>query len=161
MHIAINLVNNQLDTQLFFLYVSVLYMFRETSCSSSGESIASIRHLVYVNLCRWPSSMQVGRPFRPAYQTVTYTEWHIPDVVFMQLILLMMSTGLLETCRELKRIEKRAVRQVSYLQEPTSLLPCSQEDATGVMNPDHTSLFHSFQFDFNLNLPHNLRLQGG
>jgi len=79
----------------------------------------------------------------------------------MQLILLMMSTGLLETCRELKRIEKRAVRQVSYLQEPTSLLPCSQEDATGVMNPDHTSLFHSFQFDFNLNLPHNLRLQGG
>jgi hypothetical protein len=43
---------------------------------------------------------------------------------------------------------------------PTGLLPCSQEDATGVMNPDHMCLSHSFQFDFNLILPHNLRLQG-
>ena len=32
----------------------------------------------------------------------TYTEWHIPDVVLIQLILLMMSTRLLETCREMK-----------------------------------------------------------
>jgi hypothetical protein len=41
-------------------------------------------------------------PSRPAYRTVTYTEWHIPDVVLMQLTLLMMSTRLLETCRESK-----------------------------------------------------------
>jgi len=34
----------------------------------------------------------------PAYQTATYTEWYIPDDVLIQLILLMMSTGLLETC---------------------------------------------------------------
>jgi len=38
----------------------------------------------------------------PAYQAVTYTEWYIPDDVLIQLILLMMSTGLLETCREVK-----------------------------------------------------------
>ena len=45
--------------------------------------------------------------FRPAHETVTDTEWHIPEVVLIQLILLMMSTGLLETCRELnKYIEK-------------------------------------------------------
>jgi hypothetical protein len=41
---------------------------------------------------RWP----------PTHQTATYTEWHIPDVVLIQLILLMMSTSLLETCRGLK-----------------------------------------------------------
>jgi hypothetical protein len=40
--------------------------------------------------------------FWPAYQTVTYTECYIPDDVLIQLILLMMSTVLLETCREVK-----------------------------------------------------------
>jgi len=34
-------------------------MFRAPLCSSSGESIVLIRHLVYVTLCRWPSSVQV------------------------------------------------------------------------------------------------------
>ena len=59
-HLGIFIVNNQLDTQLFFSYmfISVLYMFRAAMCSSSGESIVSIRHLVYVTLCRWPTSMQ-------------------------------------------------------------------------------------------------------
>jgi len=37
-------------------------------------------------------------PSKPAYQTVTYIEWHIPDIVLIQLSLLMMSTWLLETC---------------------------------------------------------------
>jgi len=40
----------------------------------------------------------VNVPPKPAYQMVTYTEWHIPDVVLIQLILLMMSTSVLETC---------------------------------------------------------------
>jgi len=45
-------VNNQLDTQFFFLYlfIPILYIFRPTKCSSSGESIVSIRPLVYVTL---------------------------------------------------------------------------------------------------------------
>jgi len=56
-------VNDQLEAQLFFLYliIPILYMFRATKCTSSEES-----------------------------------------VVFIQLILLMMSTWLLETCRELE-----------------------------------------------------------
>jgi len=51
-----SLVNDQLDAQFLsmYLFISVLYMFRATSCSSSGESIVSIQPLVYVTLCRWP-----------------------------------------------------------------------------------------------------------
>ena len=46
--------NKQLDAQFFLLYlfIPILYMFRATKCSSSGESIVSIRPLVYVTLCR-------------------------------------------------------------------------------------------------------------
>ena len=32
-------------TILFYVFISILYMFRATSCSSSGESIVSIQHL--------------------------------------------------------------------------------------------------------------------
>jgi hypothetical protein len=35
-----------------YMFISVLYMFRATSCSSSGESIVSVQLLVYVTLCR-------------------------------------------------------------------------------------------------------------
>ena len=47
-------VNNQLDAQFFFLYLftPILYIFRVTKCSPSGESIVSIRPLVYVTRCR-------------------------------------------------------------------------------------------------------------
>jgi len=85
-------VNNQFDAQFFFLYlfIPIIYMFRATKCSSSGESIVSVRPLVYVTLCRWPCGMH------------TYIEWHIPEVVLIQLTLMMMSTWLLETCRELE-----------------------------------------------------------
>ena len=43
-------VNNQLDTQFIFLYlfIPILYVFRGTKCSSSGESIPSLQTLVYV-----------------------------------------------------------------------------------------------------------------
>jgi hypothetical protein len=38
------LVNKQLDAlfQCIYLFISLLYMFRATQCSSSGESIVSI-----------------------------------------------------------------------------------------------------------------------
>ena len=84
------------------VFISILYMFWAAKCSSSGDSIISIRHLIYVTLCRWTSGVQVWISSKPAHQTVTYTEWHMPEVVLIQLILLMMSTLLLETCRELK-----------------------------------------------------------
>jgi len=35
---------------------------------------------------------------RFGYQTVTYIQWHIPDILLIQLNLLMMSTWMLETC---------------------------------------------------------------
>jgi len=41
-------------------------------------------------------------PSKPAYHMVTYIERHIPEVVLIQLTLLMTSTWLLETCRELE-----------------------------------------------------------
>jgi hypothetical protein len=46
---------------LSYVFISVLYMFRATSCSSSGDSTVSIQHLVYVNLYRWPFCVQVGK----------------------------------------------------------------------------------------------------
>jgi len=46
------------------MFISILYMLRATVCSSSGESIVSIWHLVYVTLCRWPSGMQVWMELR-------------------------------------------------------------------------------------------------
>jgi hypothetical protein len=36
----------------------------------------------------------------PAHKTVIYTEWHMPDVVLIQLIHLMMGKWLPETCKE-------------------------------------------------------------
>jgi len=46
-------VNSQLDAQFFtvYLFIQILYMFRATKCSSSEESIVSIRPLLYVTLC--------------------------------------------------------------------------------------------------------------
>ena len=53
-HLTTVLGNNQLDAQFFVLYlfIPVLNMFRAIKCSSSGESIVSIRPLVYVTRCR-------------------------------------------------------------------------------------------------------------
>jgi hypothetical protein len=51
------LANNQLDA--LFQLISLLWMFRATQCSSSGELIVSIHHLVYIALCRWLRGMPV------------------------------------------------------------------------------------------------------
>jgi len=47
-------------TMLFYIFNSILYMFRATLCSSSGDSIVSIQSVVYVTQCRWPFRVQVG-----------------------------------------------------------------------------------------------------
>ena len=54
-------------TIIFYIFISIPYMSRATSCSSSGESIVSIQHLVYVTLCRWP--------FRDIYQMLYWYNW--------------------------------------------------------------------------------------
>ena len=44
-HLSITLVNDQFDAQFFFIFnafLTVLYMFRATSCSSSGGQIVLI-----------------------------------------------------------------------------------------------------------------------
>jgi hypothetical protein len=47
-------------TVLFsYMFIPSFYMFRAFMCSSSGELIVSIRHPVYVTVCRWPCVMQV------------------------------------------------------------------------------------------------------
>ena len=46
-------------THFLNVFISLLYMFWATQCSSSGESIVSIHHLVCITPCRWPSGMQV------------------------------------------------------------------------------------------------------
>jgi hypothetical protein len=71
---------------LFYVFISILYMFRETSCSSSGESIVSIQYLVYVTLCRWPLRVQVGKSLtdlhtkRSPTQSDTYTRGCIDTI---------------------------------------------------------------------------------
>ena len=48
-------------TILFYVFISILYMFQGTPCSSQGELIVSIQPLVYVTLCQWPLGVQVGK----------------------------------------------------------------------------------------------------
>ena len=48
-------------TILFYIFISILYMFRANPCSSPGKSIVSIQPLVYVTLCQWPFCVQVGK----------------------------------------------------------------------------------------------------
>jgi len=65
-----------------YLFISLLYMFRATQCSSSGESnydntSFGIYHSVQVTA--WYAG-----PSGPAYQAVIYTEWYMPDYVLIQ-----------------------------------------------------------------------------
>jgi len=46
LHLSITLTNDQLDAQLFNMFIRILYMFRAISCSSSGGQIVLIQHLV-------------------------------------------------------------------------------------------------------------------
>jgi len=41
------------------MFISVRYMFRAVMYPSSGKLFVSIRHLVYVTLCRCPFGVQV------------------------------------------------------------------------------------------------------
>jgi len=98
------LVNNQLDVLfqcIFLIHFSTCF---EQPSAHHQENQLCQYIIWYISLCvgdclvcrsgeNWVLSW-------PAYQTVIYTEWYIPDDVLIQLILLMMSTGLLETCRE-------------------------------------------------------------
>jgi len=80
------LVNNQLDALFsMYLFISLLYMFRATHCSSSGESNC-------IN-----TSSGIRSPDRHTRQSPTHSDIH-QMMYWYNSILLMMSTGLLETC---------------------------------------------------------------
>ena len=83
MHLRIIFVNNQLDAQFFFIYV---YFY---SLHVSGSHVPIIRRRVEVGVY---SHLNTAEPvsFKLAHQTVIFTERHIPDVLLIQLILLMM-----------------------------------------------------------------------
>ena len=78
-----------------------MYLFHFSTCFDQTRAHHQENQLYQYNI--WYMSLCVGDCFvcRSDLQneTVTDTEWHIPDVVLIQLILLMMSTGLVETCR--------------------------------------------------------------
>jgi len=57
-------------TFLFYVFISIFYLFQATSCSSSGESIVSIQYLVYVTLCQWPFHVQVRK-----FLSNLHTKW--------------------------------------------------------------------------------------
>ena len=89
-----------------------MYLFNFCTCFEQPRAHHQENQLCQYSL--WYMTVSCAG-LRPAYETVTDTEWHIPEVVLIQLILLMMSTGLLETCRESKQIYiKGIVCHVGY-----------------------------------------------
>ena len=79
-HLITVFVNNQLHVQFFFLYLFIpfLYMFRAAKCSSSGESIVSIRPLVYVTV--WYAGLDVTCIPHCHIHRLTYTRGRIDTV---------------------------------------------------------------------------------
>jgi len=75
-----------------------MYLFHFSTCfeqpSGHHQENQLYKYIIwYISLC--VGDCLVCRSW-PAYQTATYTEWYIPDDVLIQLILLMMKSGLLE-----------------------------------------------------------------
>jgi len=55
-HISITLANDQLDAQIFNTFITILYMFRSISCSSSGGQIVLILILLTWRICWAPNN---------------------------------------------------------------------------------------------------------
>ena len=84
-------VNYQLDVQFFSMC-----LFQLSTCFEQPRAHHQENQLYRYNICYM--SLCVGDRF----VCVSDTDSDISEVVLIQLILLMMSTRLLETCRELK-----------------------------------------------------------
>jgi hypothetical protein len=63
-------------------FISILCMFRTTSCPSSGESIVSVQHLVCVTLCRWPFRVQVGKELSDLHTKRSPTQSDIYQMLY-------------------------------------------------------------------------------
>jgi hypothetical protein len=107
------LVNDQLNAQFFSMCLFQFSTRFEQPCAHHQENQLYQFNIWYMSLC-------VGARFlcrsRPVHDTVTDTEWHIPDVVLIQLILLMMSKRLLSKHVENwnKHIEKNCASSYSF-----------------------------------------------
>ena len=96
-----NLMHNSFIRQQYICYTTPLNMFPAARCSSSGGQIVSPQPLVsslFTNsrtVCRWRAdcSPLSTRILYGSLQRVT-----IPEAVVIKLVLLMMSSVLLETC---------------------------------------------------------------
>ena len=96
-----NLVHNSFNLQQYICYTTLLNMFRAACCSSWGGPIVSPQPLVSspsVSSCtvrgwRADCSLLSTRVLYSCLQRMT-----IPEAVVIQLVLLMMSSVLLETC---------------------------------------------------------------
>jgi hypothetical protein len=98
------MANDQLDAQFFFL----ICLFQFPTCSEQPR--AQENQLYQYNA--WHMSLCVGdrlvcRSGPKLHTRRSPTQWHIPHVLLIQLILLMMSTRLLGICRELKYTYKK------------------------------------------------------
>jgi len=107
-------VNNQLDAQFVFLYlfIPVFYMFRATKCWSSGESIVSIRPLVYVGdrvVCRFGWNLHTTR-------SPTYSDVHQKSYWYSWLFWWSELGCSKHVENRNEHTWKRIVRQVGYLQ---------------------------------------------
>jgi hypothetical protein len=79
-------------------------MFRASECSSSGDRIVIIHHLVGLVCVTALFAGQGGNlTSKPSSYILVY-RLIIPDDVLIQFDLLMMSTMMLETCKEVKQI---------------------------------------------------------
>ena len=109
----------QFGQERFLLITNLTHCFQciyFTSLHVSSNPLLIIRRINCINtssgIChsgRWLSGMTV----RTGIPDSHITDWYVPDDVLIKLILLMMSTGLLETCREVKWIHwKKCVKLV-------------------------------------------------
>ena len=76
-------MTNLTHNSFLYMFTSILYMFRAFKCSSSGDSIVSIRYVVYVTLTVWYAGLdgfvQTCLPDGHLHR-VTYTIYRIDTI---------------------------------------------------------------------------------
>jgi len=91
-------------------------LFQFSTCFEQPRAPQQDNQLCQHNI--WLMSLCVGDRLVCRSERKTDTEWHIADVVLTQLILLIMSTRLLETCKA--HLERAFLHYVSQLSVNTN-----------------------------------------